>query len=823
MDRTGLAAACATCVFLLHASTGFAQTPYSGTPSPVPGTIQAEDFDRGGEGVGYHDSTPGNSGGQYRMPTNVDIESATDGAYDVGWITAGEWLRYTVDVAASADYLLEARVASKGQGGTFHIEFGGVDATGPLAIPNTGGWQNWTTLSKTVSLTAGTQGMRVAFDTSVGNAVGNVTWYRLTRLPTTSAPHGGAPWAVPGVVHAENFDDGGEGVAYHDSTAGNRGGQYRSGDVDIETCSEGGYDIGWIADGEWLAYTVNAAAAGQYTLELRVASLYSTGSVRASFNGSSTTSVTVPSTGGWQTYTTITVSATLAAGTQVMKIMFDRGAFNLSTISIHGSVSTSGSNLIRVPAGADLQAAINNAQSGDTLLLEAGATFTGNFVLPAKNNAAMITIRSSAADSALPGASTRIDPSYAPLLPKLKSPNRQPALATAPGAHHYTLMGLEFPSTDQGYYIIVQLGDGSAAQNTLAMVPHDLVLDRVYVHGDVTYGQKVGITLNTASTTVTNSYVSEIKAAGQDSQAIAGTNGPGPFTITNNYLEAAGENVLFGGADPAIPNLIPSDITFRGNHVTKQAVWRSQTQWNVKNLFELKNAQRVVIDGNVMEYNWLAGQSGYAIQLTTRNQDGTAPWSIVQQVQFTNNIVRHVASGINILGTDNLHPSGLANHITIRNNLFEDLSGANWGGNGRFLMVSDGAADVVVDHNTALQDGWCALYGYGAPMPGFVFTNNIVPDYSWAIMGASASPGNPTIAIYFPTGVFVDGIYAGSNPAAYPVGNYYPTSMTAVGFVDLAGGNYRLSTTSPYYRAGSDGTDVGCNIDALNAAARIQY
>lgn len=90
-------------------------------------------------------------------------------------------------------------------------------------------------------------------------------------------------------------------------------------------------------------------------------------------------------------------------------------------------------------------------------------------------------------------------------------------------------------------------------------------------------------------------------------------------------------------------------------------------------------------------------------------------------------------------------------------------------------------------------------------------------------MGDSASPGNGTIAIYFPTGVFRDGIFAGSNPATYPANNYYPPSMSAVGFVDLAGGNYRLSSTSPYRNRSTDGTDVGVDVDALNAAARVKY
>src|SRR5262249_45679041 len=148
----------------------------------------------------------------------------------------------------------------------------------------------------------------------------------------------------------------------------------------------------------------------------------------------------------------------------------------------------------------------------------------------------------------------------------------------------------------------------------------DLVVDRVYVHGDPAYGQKRGIGLNSASTSILNSYIAEIKAVGQDSQAICGWNGPGPYIVTNNYLEAAGENVLIGGADPFIPNLVPSDITFTKNYFTKQLAWRTQS-WQVKNLLELKNAQRVAIDGNVLEYNWQAAQNGYAIAFTPRNQD----------------------------------------------------------------------------------------------------------------------------------------------------------------------------------------------------------
>ena len=485
------------------------------------------------------------------------------------------------------------------------------------------------------------------------------------------------------------------------------------------------------------------------------------------------------------------------------------GSAVLGGLLIVVGVAPAAGATITVSAGADLQAAINNAKPGDTLLLQAGATFVGNYILPVKSGTAYITIRSAAADALLPVATARIDPTFAALLPKIQSPNSLAAMATAPGAHNYRLQCLEFLANDQGLGDVVQLGDGSSAQKTLTTVPHDLVVDRVYIHGDSTFGQKRGIALNSATTTIVNSYIAGIWADGQDSQAICGWNGPGPFTINNNYLEAASENFLLGGSDPSIPNLVPSNITFTQNYLSKPLAWQQQASWNVKNLIELKNAQNVTIDSNIFENDWLAAQSGYGVVFTPRNQGGTAPWSIVQQVTFTNNIVRHVASGVNILGTDNENPSRLLNHIVIRNNLFYDVS-TSYGGDGRFMLIG-GGANITVDHNTVIQDGVTAVYAYGPPVTGLTFTNNILPDNGWAILGDSAAPGNNTIQTYFPGATIQKNVIASADPSTYPANNFYPASLNAVGFVNLAGGNYALSASSPYLHSATDGTAVGYN------------
>lgn len=475
-----------------------------------------------------------------------------------------------------------------------------------------------------------------------------------------------------------------------------------------------------------------------------------------------------------------------------------------------GFTPARGQSVIGVPAGGNLQAALNAARPGDTIVLQAGATYVGNFILPAKGGGEFITLRSSA-DGSLPGEGTRIGPGHAPLLAKLRSPNTMPAIATAPGAHHYRLLLLEFLANAGGAGNVIALGDGSDNQRSLAAVPQHLVLDRVYIHGDPVAGQKRAVALNSGATTITNSYIADIKSADQDSQAIGGWNGPGPYLITNNYLEAAGENVMFGGSDPAIPNLVPSDITLRHNHFTKPLAWRGQ-RWLVKNLFELKNAQRVTVEGNIFEHNWEAAQSGYAILLKSVNQGGAAPWSVVQHVRFVGNIVRHVSSAINILGRDRTHAAVEANNITFRNNLFEHVSGGRYGGAGRFLLVN-GGTQITFDHNTVFSEGPTTVYGDGAPSYGFVFTNNVLLDRGGALRGSGSGAGNGTLAKYFPGGVFAGNIIVGANPAAYPAANWYPPSMAAVGFRHPSGGGCGLSPSSPYGTAATDGTAPGCHLD----------
>ena len=577
-----------------------------------------------------------------------------------------------------------------------------------------------------------------------------------------------------------------------------------------------------------------------------------------------------------------------------------------------------------VRAGENLQSVIDAAQPGDVILLQAGATFRGNFVLPAKPGTAYITIRSATADNLLPPAGTRITPAHAPYLAKIESGNGDCALRTLAGAHHWRLMLLEFGPNTLGYGEIVRLGETSS-QTSLSQVPYEIEVDRVYVHGHPLYGQKRAIALNARAVAIRNSWISDIKAVGVDTQAIGGWNGPGQYVIENNYLEASGENILFGGADPSIPGLVTEDITVRYNYVSRPMSWRDPiipspkavtaspaqgslpagtyayrviarrpvgigshgrspssievrltiagggvriswapvpdavdyfiygrtagapdrywvvsttsytdtgqggtattlpadegTTWTIKNLFELKNARRVLVEYNIFENNWKSGQAGYSILFTVRNQDGGCTWCIVADVVFQYNVVRNVGGGINILGHDDNYPSQQVSNIRIRHNLLTKVTTA-LGGSGWFLLLGEAPRDILVDHNTVDNDGTTVMYAWShsatdaRQIRGMVFTNNALRHGEYGINGDGFSFGTTTLTGYFPDLVMRRNWLASGPASRYPADNFFSFAFES-GFVDTARGDYRVAPNTLLVNAATDGTNLGADMTTL--------
>jgi hypothetical protein len=286
------------------------------------------------------------------------------------------------------------------------------------------------------------------------------------------------------------------------------------------------------------------------------------------------------------------MSLLLATFTNQLQAQTD-GSAELPRATVDTQMPSVTGRTITVNAGDSLQAALNAAQPGDQIVLQAGATFIGNFVLPAKpgmGSNQWIIVRT---NGQLPAPSTRVNPSNANQMPKILTPNAARAIETAPGAQGWRLVGLEIATTDNldMTYSILAFGTAGSEQTTLSQVPSRMIVDRSYVHGTPTLNVRRCIALNSASSAVIDSYISECHSRDGDSQAILGYNGPGPFKILNNYLEAGHEVIAFGGADPSIPNLVPSDIEIRGNYVTRPLSWKGV--WLIKNLVEF-NTSKVI-------------------------------------------------------------------------------------------------------------------------------------------------------------------------------------------------------------------------------------
>ncbi len=474
-------------------------------------------------------------------------------------------------------------------------------------------------------------------------------------------------------------------------------------------------------------------------------------------------------------------------------------------------------SIITVNAGGNFQAALNSAVLGDTIVLQAGATFVGPFTLPNKTSGSgWIYIRSSAYAN-LPPPGSRVSPFYAANMPKIVvGPTVGGAIQTTTSSHHFRFVGIEIkPVAGQFVFGLVDIGNGNSSNTT---VPDNIVFDRCYVHGDLSApAGRRGFTLSGTNIAVIDSHVSGFSEAGADSQAIFGYQGNGPFKIVNNFLEGASENVLFGGADPAIPNSVPSDIEIRRNHFFKPLSWIG-ARLTVKNLLELKNAQRVLVEGNVFENSFPDAQVGFALLITPRNQSGTAPWSVTQDITVRLNKFVNVGQGINLAGRDDAFPSQITRRILIENNILEvtKLNGAD----GRIFQFLSGPVDVTVRHNTAIITvaGGVASFSENNPKADqFDFRDNVISRGSLGFLGTGTGEGISTLTAFFTNFIFTkNAIIGGEN--TYPAGNFFPVNAAAVGFVNFAGGNYTLSSGSAFRNAASDGKDLGADIAAVVAA-----
>lgn len=446
--------------------------------------------------------------------------------------------------------------------------------------------------------------------------------------------------------------------------------------------------------------------------------------------------------------------------------------------------------VLKVPPGGDLQAAINRAAGGDTIELTAGAAYQGAFRLPNKQGEEFITIRTSAM-SQLPPPDRRLDPrKHAGALAKISSNVQgRSAIRTEAGAHHYRFVGIEFGPTPKGYFNIVEIG--TSDESRVEDLPHHIEFDRVYLHGDPEFGQRRGIAANGRHIKIANSYFSDFKREGEESQAIAVWAADGPIEIVNNYLEAAAESILFGGAESRL-GIIPGNALIRDNHLNKPLEWRG-SKWTIKNHLEIKSGRNIRIESNLMTNNWEHAQEGTAIVIRTADDSGKA--SYIEDIEVVGNIVRGAGSAVNIFGGE----ARGGRRLTIRNNLFEDIDSKKWGGRGFFLKLTTWD-DLVIENNTVVHDGSITL-AYGDAVRGLVFRKNIVFNNEYGFFGDGVGSGRPALYKYLPGALIAGNAIVGGRSSDYGSGNLYPSSVGLI-------------------RKGADGKPIGADLDPRSVGGK---
>lgn len=506
----------------------------------------------------------------------------------------------------------------------------------------------------------------------------------------------------------------------------------------------------------------------------------------------------------------------------------------LPQLTVDLTMPVQGGTVRNVASGdaADFQAKINASTCGDTIVLVAGSTYTGNFTIPNKVCAGWILIESSAIAS-LPTSNNRVGPSNVANMAKISSNIAGTStIQFQASAHNWRLIGLEVTSSVglQQYSLV----ETDVSATLTSQLPNHIIVDRCYFHGSFTSSVRRGMGFQGDYMAAVDSYFSEFhdQVNMSDSQAIATWCANGPLLLQNNFLSAAGENFMSGGSSCGIAGVEPADITVVGNWF-----WKDYTNWQgvgfiIKNLFELKKANRVLVDGNVFDYSWAEAQSGTAIVITPRSDFCSTCGDA--DITITHNLVRHASEGLRSAGSDDSTLSASLNRMLVSNNVFTDISTSYLGnGWGIFSQTSPGFAggssqnNITIDHNSVFANQILLYLGDSGQIPIYQMTNNIGGyGNNGGIFGGGVGVGSIALSTYITSVIYNDFVMlnVSGNPDGnmWPSGTFWNTTAGAL-FTNYAAANYQLQAGSAYHNAGTDGKDIGVwdwvtfNRDTTNA------
>lgn len=421
--------------------------------------------------------------------------------------------------------------------------------------------------------------------------------------------------------------------------------------------------------------------------------------------------------------------------------------------------------------GSQLQSAVNRAKGGAVICLKAGERFTGRISLPKRDDAGWVVVRT-APVAGQPAPGERVRPSHEGVLAQLATAEggAGAALRVERGGRGWYLALLDVtidPSLTAILGTIVNLPRGSS----------DIVLDRVLVRAGASQQVQRCLAVNSANTAIIHSWLDECHAKGYDSQAIVSWESDGPVLIDNSTLVGAGENIMLGGADASQPGVVPQDWTITRNHIVTPVEWKGR--WTKKNLFETKNARRILVEGNVLDGSWTDGQVGYAFLIKTANQSGRCTWCSTSDLTIRRNLIMRAAGAFGITGREGGNKNqvdSLTRRLLITENYADDIGRPPATGAQQLVSIMQGAADVTIERNTIAGTDIKNDLSVAPPKPSavrFVMRRNVLTRGRYSMHGC-----NGPMATCLPGASISGNIFVG-RPGDLPQGNSGAGSLAA--------------------------------------------
>lgn len=361
--------------------------------------------------------------------------------------------------------------------------------------------------------------------------------------------------------------------------------------------------------------------------------------------------------------------------------------------------------------------------------------------------------------------SGRVKPEMTDALVKVKS------FQCESKAEEYYLSGFELLQV-RNDTAIAYLGNTKAT--SVNELPNKLFFNQVLMRAVEQVGGKRGFQIDCRECSITNSHISGFWYT-DDSQAIGGAVGPGPFHIFNNYLEASGECFILGGNDPISIDYTPGNLTFTNNFCSKPLSWKNKVGATIKNAFELKNCRNALVENNVFERAWTSGQTGRLVLFSPRNQYGRAPYTQLKDIIFRWNVIRDAGGGVSLQGEDYTYPSLKTTNLTIENNLFYMLGAKYHAGSNRFYEIGKGPVSTLIKNNTHIGDGLNSFITMEDVTPDMKILNNLFYEGEYGLK-TPAGMGITAFKALCTDGAFDNNVILRQSPPDRNI-NYGPTNI----------------------------------------------